>query len=306
MSETGAQTSGDVPTIYQHASQPAWGRGLLVAEREQKRFFFFEDGKERKFTRDYWSKLETVALPPEEAVAVAAKIRGLQEPPPRVKGQKVYKPIEAPMTFDEQLKRFETAFPGGFEGEKFVAEERGLPESTAKDAFKASAIARAKEKLGAESTFADVKDVLKASRTLLFPAGESIPLGNMAEAQQPAFVEALHNLLHGEGEYVERFDKLVESIKLEAKKPTWPMATLFAALFAPESHVFVKPGLLRTQAAVLAIPVAYGSLPTGKLYAVFQEVGNELRRRLEAAGQKPRDLMDVYSFSALTLKEPAA
>jgi hypothetical protein len=301
------------PSIYEHVTQPSWGRGILTSEQGDKRFISFEDGKERIFARDHWSKLSMVSLGEDEAAALVAKIRALIAPrssgrsrPPRTRTPKA-----PPMPFEAQVALFQSQFPGGFGGEAFVERERGRAEMPTKQAYKAAAIARARELLTPEAlageptqAFALVQELLLAAKPMLFPQSDLLPLAQMTEEHQGGFAQALRTVLHGptdaEGA-AGRFDQLIAAIHVEPKRPTWPMVTIMPALYAPERFLFVKPTVLQLEAAIIGQNVDYAPNPTGAIYQGFVAVAEEVKRRLEAAGQQPRDLMDVYSFIATTL-----
>jgi hypothetical protein len=321
------------PLIVKHSGCPQWGLGYLVEERDDKRFYDFEDGLSHSIARAYWAKLETVQLGGPELAALESRIRGL-----RVKSTaKKPRPRAAPVattTFPEQLTRFAAEFPGGFEGETFVKEERGVVSDAGKiekksKAYKSQAIAAAqqlfaKDELAPliaagkfEQVFEHAKQVHKAASGLLHPLGDIIPFSKMPPERHEAFAGALFDLLHGEGDYAPRFDRWVEALAVD-KLATWPLTTAPASLFAPETHAFVKPSFYEKQATVLGIDVGYERVPASAVYGRMQNLATTVQAKLQEAGETPRDLLDVYSFlwrmnspvkaakPAKTKKQPAA
>src|SRR5204863_5710320 len=89
---------------------------------------------------------------------------------------------------------------------------------------------------------------LLADTRLIHPMEGSIAIKAMPVEHRAAFSAALREQLHGTGDYAARFDALVAAVKIakpdgEIKRPSWPFVTIFAGLYAPEEHVFVKPRL---------------------------------------------------------------
>lgn len=302
-------------------SQPGWGAGLVTRDLPLHWELFFEHGGERKFVKELATALVPITLPPEELAALETKAYGSlarQEAGlkrgSRTRTAKVgVKPRFA--TFAEQLAFFEEIFPGGFDGDKFLEKERGLPGLPGKAGLNEGAIALAQKELSAErfSTdtpqllFTSAKNVLKAT-TIVFPMEGPIPFSSMEEARRAPAIEGMKELLHGDGDYGDRLEAFVASVRLKDKKgepkaATWPFATIFAAYLYPDEHTCVKPTAFATQGATLELPVLKSQPVTGSGYKRFLEIANRTRTLLEEAGHKPRDLMDVYSFIWRTHRE---
>ncbi|UQA62106.1 hypothetical protein [Polyangium aurulentum] len=306
------------PLIVKHSACPEWGLGYLVEERDDKRIYDFEDGRNHSIAKAYWSKLEPVELGSAEARALEKKVRGLrdQRPSPGKAKPRAVAPVFP--SFDAQVKRFEEIFPGGFAGERFMQEERGEEPggaaATGKKAkgFKTAAIETTRRLLSREEmdkqiaagafgdAVANVKAVHKAAGNLLHPLGDLIPFGKMPTENQRAFVEAAREMLHGSGPAEERFDKLVAALA-QSNLATWPLATVLGALYAPEEHVFVKPSFYEKQAALLSFDLRYERVPSSAAYARMQALSREVEKRLVSRGHAPRDQMDVYAFIWRTL-----
>jgi hypothetical protein len=60
------------------------------------------------------------------------------------------------------------------------------------------------------------------------------------------------------------------------------------------------------QARILGMEEPPGGVPSHEGYVRYRAVGEALRERLVKAGQTPRDLLDVYSFVALSLSAKPA
>ncbi|WP_437714823.1 hypothetical protein WMF45_50985 [Sorangium sp. So ce448] len=316
---TSRSTEPSAPIIVKHPGCPQWGLGYLVEERDEKRFYDFEDGLNHSIAKAFWSKLEPVQLGDDEASALEARIRGLRDRPSAAAKKQRARVVAPPVTsFDEQVASFESQFEGGFGGPQFIAEERGAaggegaegPASGAKKkskAFKQGAIETARallakgelEALLAAGNLNDfmerITKVHKAATGLLHPLGDLIPFNKMPAEHHRAYAEAVVDLLYGAGDYAARFDRLA-GVLAAAKVVTWPLVTILGALVYPGEHVFVKPSFYEKQAAVLGFNLAYDRAPSAEGYARMQSLARELERRLRERGLAPRDLMDVYAF----------
>ena len=71
---------------------------------------------------------------------------------------------------------------------------------------------------------------------------------------------------------------------------------MFGALFNAAANSCIKPTPFASQAATLGLVVEKAQPVTARGYAQFHEVVTLTQTRLLAAGQKPRDLLDVASF----------
>lgn len=303
------------PVVVKHVSCPEWGLGYLAEERDEKRFYDFEDGQSHSIAKAFWSKLVPVTLGTAETAALEKKVRSLRDqrsPSGKPKAKAV---AVALADFDAQFARFLEVCPGGFAGDRFVKDERG---ATVEDGDKktkpgkAQAIALAQKLLSKEeldrqiaaSSFAEilanVRAVHKAATGLLHPLGDMIPFNKMPAERDRAFAESLRELLYGAGAYEARFDKFVATLA-EANLGNWPLATVLSALVFPNEHAFVKPSYYEKQAALMAFDLRYERVPSGAAYGRMQQLAEELGKRLTARGQTPRDKMDVYGFIGRTL-----
>ncbi|QRK06232.1 hypothetical protein JQX13_39940 [Archangium violaceum] len=311
------------PTLFTLESQPAWGRAALLDDKDGKLVLFFEHGGRRVFIKSQVKGLQAVELWDDEARTVEARLRGKHPHGGAAKKPakaKVARPLVAAFpSFEAQVRWFETFFPGGFAGEKFVSEERGAPEAKGKKGYKTAAIKLAQERLSPErlasatpeETF-EVSKKLLGLTNLVFPLEGPIPFTSMKEEDRAAFVAALGELLHGEGAHGPRFEKFASSVRIwdaagQGRKVTWPLATLLQALYAPAQHTFVKPTVFEQQALLLNLTADKHAPVTSTAYERCLEVARKTSERLVAAGHLPRDLMDVYSFIWRSHKEqPAA
>lgn len=304
-------------SIVQHADHPEWGRGVVLPSQGGRTDRFdisFEMGGRRTILKTFAEKLNPVVLPAEEARALGDRLASRRSASGSSRASsKKPKAAVAPAfaTFEEQLASFLEAYPDGFGGERFEREVRGLPGAKRKKTDTTPALADAAAALGPQSfeehdaawIFAAAAKLVKDT-AFVHPLEGANLLGAMPEESRAAFVEALRELLHGTDEAADRFDRFVSAIKLEdgkeaAKRPTWPVATVFAALVHPTEHICVKPTVFQKQAALLRVPLDYQPLPTSTVYARFLTMARKTEEALKAAGQEPRNLVDVASFIGL-------
>jgi hypothetical protein len=308
--------------VFRNESAPDWGLGLVVEDQEDRWVLVFEHGGRRTFIKAKAKGLNPVTLDEAALAALQVKLQGRHAARGAAKAPKAKAGKAAAArfaTFEEQLKAFERLYEGGFEGERYLKEERGEPGVMGKGGYKEAAIALAKEKLAPErfgqaspeELFEDARRLL-AGNNILHPIEGAIPLGTVAEADRPALLAGLEQLLHGEQPFGERLEHFVAAVVLKDKngklrKVTWPLATVFAALYAPQEHTCVKPTSFATEGATLGMAVKASQPVTAEGYQQFLEVAKQTHSRLLDAGHRPRDLMDVYTFIWRTHAEkPAA
>lgn len=304
--------------IFQHTDHPEWGRGVVLAlegGRADRLDISFETGGRRTILKSYSAKLRPVTMSAEDARLLGEKLanrRSASASRSPTKKSKAALGVPAFATFDAQRAQFEAAFPGGFRGEKFEREVRGLPGAKRKKTDTGPALADAAEALSAKAlaerdpaAIFDSVTALVRTTSFVHPLEGANLLGTMKPEHRPEFVEALKELLHGTHDASDRFDRFVSAIRFEdakgaPKRPSWPLATLFAALVHPTVHVCVKPTFFQKQAALVAVPLDYQPTPASHVYTQLLAVVRKTQDALRAAGQDPRDLVDVASFICLT------
>lgn len=302
------------PLTFKHELQPDWGAGLVVQDLGKHWVVFFEKAGEKKFVKDKAAVLVPVQLDPDALAALQAKATGRKakaaprpsaahRPASKVRPKKTAAPRFA--TFAEQLALFEKLFAGGFQGEAYVKNERG---AAGAEGSRDAAVALAQQALSAEAfasrspdeLFASAQQVLSATN-FVFPIEGPIPFRQLEGEDRAKALAALKDLLHGAGDYADRVERFAGSLTLKdakgvAKKVTWPLATVFGALFAPAEHTCVKPTAFAGQALTLGVSVEKTQPVNAAGYRLFLEVVKKTDALLREAGQQPRDLLDVYTF----------
>jgi hypothetical protein len=304
-------------------SQPDWGAGLVVRDLPLHWELYFEHGGERKFVKSMAATLVPVTISPAALAALEAKALARHSKSEFRTAKIATRPRTSPAAKArfaspaEQIAFFEKLFPGGFAGEVFMTEERGVLGAKGKLGYKEAAIALAQAELSLErfenadeeALFASAKKVLQAT-TIVFPMEGLIPFAAMDADARTTAMDALKDLLHGTAEYGDRLQAFASAVKMKDKKgaqkaASWPFATIFAAYMRPEERVCVKPTAFASQAATFGMSVEKSQPVTAAGYREFSEVAMKTRDALREAGHEPRDLMDVYSFIWRTHAEKA-
>lgn len=301
------------PVAFTHNKQPEWGIGLVLHNLEQHWVLFFENGGEKKLLKKVADSMLTPAkLDANQLAAMTARASGRKpKAAPKPSGLvKKKAPKGAGPRFAniaDQLAVFERLYPGGFTGEAYSKNERGIADNN-ENGDKEYGIALAQKSLSKDAFSGGNTDalyeaalaVLKAT-TIVFPIEGAIPFKALQGGDREAAVNAIKDLLHGGGDYGERLVKFAAALQLKdskgvAKKVTWPLATVWAALLDPKQFTAVKPTAFAGQAQTLGLTVDKSAPLNGEGYAKFLEVVQKTRDAIVAAGQQPRDLLDVYTF----------
>ena len=311
-----AETTPSVPPrVFEHASRKDWGRSVLLQEIPDKRTFLFEDGAERSFRPDYWHKMELVEVQPNEAVRIDRLARRNQTPAPGSTRKSKAPPKKPDISFEQQVAFFMRLYPVGFEDEAYIKAERGETGAKSWNRLKDAALERAEEQLSHKR----LDELVDGGRTeelgeLLYEflvstkgttqKAEATRFKNMTTDATAGVGESLRELLYGDRSYAIRFDSFVAALDVEGG-PTWPLATLLQALVYPADHIFVKPTFMKKQALILDIDPKYDTTPNATTYEQFLKAAQRTLELLQEAGQRPRDMWDVYTFINKTLSPKA-
>lgn len=308
-------TDMGMTTVFKSENQPDWGMGIVLEDGADHWVLYFEHGGRKKFIKSKTKGLVPVILEPKAMAALetkshsrAAQLRPGAKPKAKKKPGLPKKAVARFDTLAQQILFFEKLFPGGFEGERFTKDERGVEGVVGKGGNKTTAIATAREELSAarfasatpEELFESATKVLKGTN-IVFPIEGAIPFVGMDARGRANAVAGLNQLLHGEGDYGLRVERFTSAVALKDKKGqakivSWPFATVFGALFNPATCSCVKPAPFASQAATLGLTVEKAQPVTARGYQQFHEVVTLTQTKLLEAGQKPRDLLDVAAF----------
>lgn len=299
-------------TLYRHTKRPEWGVAVIAWERGRTRGYQFEDGNLRKIREGYYKLLEPAEGLGERAELIRANLRKVVEADADDSDTKV---IEAVCPFSEQIELFTELYPKGFQDPEWIEDHRRTDgsalkrhrEPIAEEAQEALSADRFKEHVsgGKHEEMADIIGDLLA-RTDLVPIAHAKAVRGMDAEEKKTYVEAVANLLHGDAAYEERFKAYLKAMKgLFGERPSWRIATALPGLVYPNEHTVVRRSAFVRQAGSIAPTAGYSRRATVRSYRNFQRVAVGTKERLEAAGQKPRDLLDVYDFVWATLRTSA-
>lgn len=315
---TQLDTSNQSPLVplYRHRKAHEWGLAILAWERGPRRAYQFEDGKLRVFKKGYYEMLEEVDAPADRAGKVVAELeRKLgNAPAERIGTTKTARPE---LTLDEQLRIFAIQQPNGFGGATWQTKRRGVEAARRLKRHRDPAIAEARERLSEAAIDAALAEerashIHAAALEILdgvdvVNAKQLEPLKNLPESRHVAFVTALRELLWGDGNYDLRFERLVATLALTAKRgPSWQLATALPALVHPGEQVCIRPSTFKKEALYMAPRLMYAATPNAGLYARYLDMARAVAARLADAEVAPADLWDVYDFMIDTLKPSAA
>lgn len=292
--------------FYRHSRKPGWGLALILWERDGKRAYKFEDGKERIIAEDYYKLLDIADEEPgSDSVLIAelAKLRG---------GDSDDK--SDAMTFDEQLAVYLAQFPGAFGSDAWIKGYRGKEGKRRLKRHRVPAIAEAQERLSKaelqrildERAYKELQETLVEvlGATDLVTKAQLEPF-RKGVAGEP-FARTLFAMLWGEGDIAKRFTDLTQAMSMLWPRVPWTVITAPLALVHPKEHIAVKPSVYTKQADSTTKPIRPTKLPTARVYRGYLEMCKELREKLSDAGALPHDLLDIYDFIWVTQRPAAA
>ena len=300
--------------LYRHKKRPQWGVAILAWEKGDRRAYQFEDGRLRKFKEGYYSlmvpageverKRENVINDLEEAIE---QYRARDEEPT------VLEPVA---TFQEQIDLFLEMYPNGFQDDEWISEHRGEGPGRALKRHRDPAAEETQEtlsKAACEEWIGNDEHGELVDAALEILAGTDLvalkhvkALRGLEPEEKHDFAEAIYTVLHGEGDFNRRLKKFFDVMtELYGGRPSWRIATALQALMYPENHVCVRYSAFIRQAAVISPVAKYTRKAKVRSYKNFRRVAFAVKRKLEAEGHKPKDLLDIYDFIWHTLRNAA-
>jgi hypothetical protein len=203
-------------------------------------------------------------------------------------------------TFKQMTDAFLKIFPGGFNDHDYFTHERD---------YKVHAHEMLLEILSNEemSRLLDQKDYQEIvaqslkivnQTNLIFPNEKmSLRDGLKNNNVQQSFALALFEMLYGETELKERFQKFARVLK-NLKADKWTIQTYFLFLSDPQQFLFLKPIVTQQAAEICGFDLKYQSQLNWDTYQALLELGAYLKQELSSYGGNlmPRDMIDVQSF----------
>lgn len=308
--------SDQTPTLYRHSKRPKWGPAIIASETGDHRSLQFQDGKLRTFRRGFYHLLEEVDLPLDRATALRDELEGrlgMSRARRKEAAESEQKGRARPIRVDEQIAYFLEKYPLGFDDPAYMNEIRGVEGKVLKR-HREPACARAAQLLTAQSIAAALEqgraaDVISSLTEALAGTDLVAPkrrqqFARLSEEQMTEVATALFDLLWGEDELVTRFSTWAAALS-RLPEFGWRLATTPAALVHPTEHVPVTPTTFTQQARWMAPKLKLSSVVDAGSYLRSLQMAKDLQVRLEQGKLQPRDLIDVFDFSRLTLSGPA-
>ena len=204
--------------------------------------------------------------------------------------------LKAYRSFSQCREAFLEQFPAGFQDERFLDLERDykvVAHELARDLLSREAMSRSIAAGEHEEVCRGALQIVNKTN-LMFPNEKMALRDGLRDPQaQQAFVERLHDLLHGDGDLHPRFEAFANFlIGIGAGK--WPTTTYLPFILHPEQHMFVKPVAMQRAAETCGFDIAYRTEPNWLTYSKVLEVSRYMWEELADLG--PRDMLDVQSF----------
>ena len=300
--------------VYQHTKRAQWGLAALVWERDGKRGYRFEDGSERVFREGFYHLLEprpAVGETAEKLLAAAHRDAN----PTRGTEAGAAAPSKPRATLEQLVGVFHELFPGGFTDPQWVLQRRGEGSGRRAKRYRDPALADAAQQLQraaldqlieqgqSAEVLARAHAVLAATDlvtpTQLHPLRHATPTATLAEA--------LRDLMHEPDPDGVCFDRAATVLMRASGKPsTWPLLTGLRSLVQPQDEVCIRPSVFFEMVHVVSPVRIRKSNPNGSTLRHLSAVARELRDQLVAAGEQPRDMLDVHDFIWETCRPSAA
>jgi hypothetical protein len=295
------------PSLFAHRLRTEWGVGVLSGEKDGKRRYLFENGDERALASGFYDLMRRVESPTPEQQLTYARLQGVLAA--RVSNDGSGK--GAAWTLSGQLARFRMVYSDGLSDQTWTSEvrgaggKRGLGQRQAILQKAQTVLSRAAIDAAIEAgRHVEVWDALVSvlTSTDLVPAAQLKRAPAAGEPQRNVAVR-VRELLHGEGNYDQRFDRWVTALTLGmGEAPRWELATAPSGVFHPREHLCVEGTAFRKQLKACGGRAAPGLQPTSSGYASFLSVARLLANQLASHGEVPRDLLDVRDFVVVSLK----
>ncbi len=310
---SGQFDGSELTKLYHHIKKPEWGVGVAFKEADGKVDIQFEDGKARRFSRDFYHFIETADRPADKAQELVAELQSMAPKQTTSKAKKSSgvgrKTTTKPVLFKEQGEHFLELFPAGFSSDRYKQEHRmrtqGSQLKKHRDKFITTAQTDfAVDAFAGEPALLFKQAVKLVNSTDLISAKERKAFAAILPIHHEQILKSLLTLLHGDSSVENRLDGFILAVRRGlGEYPTWTIVTYFLGLFHPAQYPIVTRDTYRKQAAGIAPNLDIPKKPTGKVFRKIVEMMEGLRAAMsEHPALTPTDLIDVQNFIALTLK----
>lgn len=284
--------------IVEHTEHPQWGPGKVVHISGDKAHIIFRD------LEDDMARLFP-STSPKLRIAAAQDDPILDNLPPlKQKAGRWVLPCKR-YSLEALDRKFLREFPAGFADPKYFEQERDHKSAAHLKFQKLLGVGKMKELLAAgEYRELSTKAVQVTSAVNLLALYENAAFHDAMQVDSAVakFFQALLVLLDTGPLSSTVFDEYVEAVtSLPAERGrvgSWPVATLFPYLAAPDRHMFLKPEVTKSAAESLGFDLRYNSTPNWSTYEALLRMGTIYLDLLRPAGA--RDFLDVQSFIYVT------
>lgn len=302
--------STSMHTLFRHTQREMWGLGIVLQREDDRVRMQFQDGRTRSFANGYYHMLDAVDRPLDLTLSVVNALRSMVDDEATVSATG-----PSPVSFDEQVRFFQSNYEAGFHDAGYVERHRGDGRKNALKRHRDGLVAKAEKlqkapmakwmKAGeytaihkAAKSVANITDLVGAKERKLF--------ASIGEEHHEMFATSLHALLHGTSKLVARMDGFIRMLTTAmGTAPSWGLASVFLGAVHPNEHVVVRGKVLALQAAWMAPGLGVSDNPMGILYERLANMTKEVKARLEEAAFEPRDMLDVTDFMWATLRPMA-
>jgi len=297
-----SEADSEFPGLFCHETRADWGVGVLSGERDGKRTYLFEGGKERVMgsgAHDMMRKITPLSAEQRSTLArLTALVAGRGGLPDSAK--------TASAVLLDQLAGLRRTFPQGLVDPAWQNEQRA-------GRARAALVPQAQELLSLKAIDAHVKaqqfEALWASVLKVLAGTGWLVADQLEPARAPGVAllgSAVRELLYGSVTIEQRIDRF--SVAFESafrRTPRWEMTTGLLALVSPDSHVLVDLPSFRKQLKILGSRGVLPASPSGPAYVRCLNAARIVASKLTEQGEVPQDLLDVHDFIRFTLKPSA-
>lgn len=269
---------------------PQWGVGQIVEIEGPYCKMFFVNKKDgyATFSKDTMDVMEKV-----EGKAADHHLLNNLKIPDKNKDIK-YRSIA------DLVLLFLKIFPKGFYDEKYQKQERNYKIEANElmiDLLNKSSFNKMMKSDDYEKICANALKVVNKTN-LVFPNEKmSLKDGLKSLDNKKEFSTSLFDLLYGDSELTERFEKFAATLD-HIKASKWTIQTYFLFIAFPDKYMFMKPSVTQYAADAFAFELHYKSEINWRSYETLLRFSHYVSNEISKINNnlKPRDMIDVQSF----------
>lgn len=300
--------------LYRHSKRTDWGLAAVMWEREGKRGYRFEDGNERVFKEGYYHLFESAPALGAAAESLLASIHRDRMADAAGGRSSSALPVRGP-ELEELVAVFHEEYADGFADAKWASKHRGEGVKRRAKRHRDVALREAAELLGREVLDArieagDHEEVIRRLVTVL-GATDLVTKKQLEVLHRAAptavLARALRDLMHEPDLEGVRFDAVLKLLaRSPGGNPSWSLMTAIRAVVDPQNDACIRPSVFFDAVRVVSPSQARKVSPQGGQYNRLAAIARDLRERLRALGEMPRDMLDIYDFIWATCRPAAA